>query len=72
MLVWAGEREVGGVAEGLLSLLAGLMERGRSPSFRVPGARPSLNVLSLPGPLGTSWNGMCNLVTTLFSSPVVN
>lgn len=51
MLVWAGEREVGGNVEGLLSLLACLMGRGRrSPSFRVPGVRSSLNVLSLPGP----------------------
>lgn len=38
MLVWAGEREVGGVAEGLRSLLAGLMGRGRSPSFRCQGS----------------------------------
>lgn len=50
-LVRVGEREVGGVAEGPLSLLSRLMGRGRrKPSFRVPGIRSSLNVLSLPGP----------------------
>lgn len=51
MLVWVGEREVGGVAEGPPSILCCLMGRGRrSPSFRVPGVRSSLNVLSLPDP----------------------
>lgn len=74
MLVWVGEREVGGVAEGPPSLLSCLMGRGRrSPSFGVPGVRSSLNFCLSQALVQSSLpsNGMCNLVTYPYTTPLL-